>query len=214
MKLPVGWVYDDQFVVLFFWHSPTNTHTHKYVTSLAAMFYVMSQYIKEVQIAAAKLTQRQWNQKSKIQTHTLSDIQPFFTTFPPFLYICFHTIHRCRFHYMNCHYHCSFSRFLYKFCSESKKDVAISSSHPSIFSLFGFFFNFGTLSSTYVIYFTASVLRQHGGHAVDFKGEAFTFRATTAGIVATLSHCIELMSQREDAWKKRLERVRQAISFY
>ncbi|PVD19901.1 hypothetical protein C0Q70_20395 [Pomacea canaliculata] len=52
----------------------------------------------------------------------------------------------------------------------------------------------------------ASVLRQHGGHAVDFKGEAFTFRATTAGIVATLSHCIELMSQREDAWKKRLER--------
>lgn len=76
------------------------------------------------------------------------------------------------------------------------------------------FFNFGTLSSTYVIYFTASVLRQHGGHAVDFKGEAFTFRATTAGIVATLSHCIELMSQREDAWKKRLERVRQAISFY
>ncbi|KAK7492548.1 hypothetical protein BaRGS_00016214 [Batillaria attramentaria] len=52
----------------------------------------------------------------------------------------------------------------------------------------------------------ASVLQQHGGHAVDFKGEAFTFKATTAGIIATLSHCIDLMSQREEAWKKRLER--------
>lgn len=52
----------------------------------------------------------------------------------------------------------------------------------------------------------ASVLQQHGGHAPDFKGEAFTFKATTAGIIATLSHCIELMSQREEAWKKRLER--------
>ncbi|ESO88102.1 hypothetical protein LOTGIDRAFT_234681 [Lottia gigantea] len=52
----------------------------------------------------------------------------------------------------------------------------------------------------------ACILQQHGGHSVDFKGEAFTFKATTAGIVATLSHCIELMSQREEAWKKRLER--------
>ncbi|XP_050401750.1 ceramide transfer protein [Patella vulgata] len=52
----------------------------------------------------------------------------------------------------------------------------------------------------------ACILQQHGGHSVDFKGEAFTFKATTAGIVATLSHCIELMSQREEAWKKRLEK--------
>ena len=42
---------------------------------------------------------------------------------------------------------------------------------------------------------------------MDFKGEAFTFKATTAGIIATMSHCIELMSQREDAWKKKLEKV-------
>jgi collagen type IV alpha-3-binding protein len=55
--------------------------------------------------------------------------------------------------------------------------------------------------------FAESILKQHGGHSVDFKGEAFTFKATTAGIIATLSHCIELMSQREEAWKKRLERV-------
>ncbi|XP_069138572.1 ceramide transfer protein-like isoform X2 [Argopecten irradians] len=52
----------------------------------------------------------------------------------------------------------------------------------------------------------ASILQQHGGHAVDFKGESFTFKATTAGIIATLSHCMELMSQREDAWRKRLEK--------
>ncbi|XP_005104758.1 ceramide transfer protein isoform X2 [Aplysia californica] len=52
----------------------------------------------------------------------------------------------------------------------------------------------------------ASILQQHGGHAVDFKGEAFTFKATTAGIIATLSHCIELMGQREEAWKKRMDR--------
>uniref|UniRef100_T1IZW2 Ceramide transfer protein n=1 Tax=Strigamia maritima TaxID=126957 RepID=T1IZW2_STRMM len=47
---------------------------------------------------------------------------------------------------------------------------------------------------------------QHGAHAIDFKGEAFTFKATTAGILATLSHCIELMNQREDSWKRRFER--------
>ncbi|XP_013394772.1 collagen type IV alpha-3-binding protein isoform X2 [Lingula anatina] len=50
------------------------------------------------------------------------------------------------------------------------------------------------------------IFSQHGAHAIDFKGEAFTFKATTAGIVATLNHCIELMSQREDAWRKRSER--------
>lgn len=47
---------------------------------------------------------------------------------------------------------------------------------------------------------------QHGAHAVDFKGEAFTFKATTAGIIATLSHCVELMNQREESWKRRLEK--------
>ncbi|KAK3097494.1 hypothetical protein FSP39_010154 [Pinctada imbricata] len=51
-----------------------------------------------------------------------------------------------------------------------------------------------------------SVLKQHGGHAIDFKGEAFTFKATTTGIITTMSHCIDLMAQREEAWKKRLER--------
>lgn len=52
----------------------------------------------------------------------------------------------------------------------------------------------------------ASILQQHGSHAVDFKGESFTFKATTAGIIATMSHCMELMTQREEAWKKKLDK--------
>uniref|UniRef100_A0A8C5I847 Ceramide transfer protein n=1 Tax=Gouania willdenowi TaxID=441366 RepID=A0A8C5I847_GOUWI len=43
-------------------------------------------------------------------------------------------------------------------------------------------------------------------NGIDFKGEAITFKATTAGILSTLSHCIELMVKREDSWQKRLER--------
>nr|XP_020469229.1 collagen type IV alpha-3-binding protein-like isoform X2 [Monopterus albus] len=41
---------------------------------------------------------------------------------------------------------------------------------------------------------------------IDFKGEAITFKATTAGILATLSHCIDLMVKREDNWQKRLDK--------
>ena len=52
----------------------------------------------------------------------------------------------------------------------------------------------------------ADLMKQHGHHAVDFKGEAITFKATTAGILATLQYCTELMGQREDQLKKRLEK--------
>uniref|UniRef100_A0A8C7ZXK2 Ceramide transfer protein n=1 Tax=Oryzias sinensis TaxID=183150 RepID=A0A8C7ZXK2_9TELE len=45
-----------------------------------------------------------------------------------------------------------------------------------------------------------------GTNGIDFKGEAITFKATTAGILSTLSHCIELMVKREDSWQKRLDR--------
>lgn len=31
-------------------------------------------------------------------------------------------------------------------------------------------------------------------------------QATTAGILATLSHCIELMTQRESAWRRKMEK--------
>lgn len=45
-----------------------------------------------------------------------------------------------------------------------------------------------------------------GQQAMDFKGEAITFKATTAGILATLGHCIELMSQREETWHQKLSK--------
>ncbi|XP_067935028.1 ceramide transfer protein-like isoform X2 [Watersipora subatra] len=51
-----------------------------------------------------------------------------------------------------------------------------------------------------------AIFQQHGAHAIDFKGEAITFKATTAGIISTLSHCLELMGQREDAWKKKYDK--------
>uniref|UniRef100_A0A673MD38 Ceramide transfer protein n=1 Tax=Sinocyclocheilus rhinocerous TaxID=307959 RepID=A0A673MD38_9TELE len=43
-------------------------------------------------------------------------------------------------------------------------------------------------------------------NGIDFKGEAITFKATTVGILATLSHCIDLMVKREDSWQKRLDK--------
>ncbi|XP_075885651.1 ceramide transfer protein-like isoform X5 [Nelusetta ayraudi] len=49
-------------------------------------------------------------------------------------------------------------------------------------------------------------LTPKGINGIDFKGEAITFKATTAGILATLSHCIDLMVKREDSWQRRLEK--------
>ena len=57
-----------------------------------------------------------------------------------------------------------------------------------------------------LILVTKDLVLQHGIHAVDFKGEAITFKATTAGILATLAHCIDIMTQREEQWKRKLER--------
>lgn len=51
-------------------------------------------------------------------------------------------------------------------------------------------------------------LSPKGISGIDFKGEAITFKATTAGILATLSHCIDLMVKREDSWQRRLDKVR------
>lgn len=50
-------------------------------------------------------------------------------------------------------------------------------------------------------------LTPKGINGIDFKGEAITFKATTAGILATLSHCIDLMMKREDSWQRRLDKV-------
>lgn len=41
---------------------------------------------------------------------------------------------------------------------------------------------------------------------IDLRGEAITFKATTAAIVASLSHCVELMSKREEYWQKKIEK--------
>lgn len=45
--------------------------------------------------------------------------------------------------------------------------------------------------------------------AVDFKGEAITFKTTTAAVIDTLAHCAELVAQREESWRKRLEREKE-----
>lgn len=44
-------------------------------------------------------------------------------------------------------------------------------------------------------------------NTIDFKGEAITFKATTAGIIASLSHCIDLMNKREEYWKAKFDKV-------
>ncbi|XP_030764676.1 collagen type IV alpha-3-binding protein [Sitophilus oryzae] len=44
---------------------------------------------------------------------------------------------------------------------------------------------------------------------IDFKGEAITFKTTTAAVIDTLQHCAELVSQREESWRKRLDRERE-----
>ena len=44
-------------------------------------------------------------------------------------------------------------------------------------------------------------------NTIDFRGEAITFKATTAGVIQVLSHCIDLMTKREEQWKRKLEKV-------
>ena len=41
---------------------------------------------------------------------------------------------------------------------------------------------------------------------IDFRGEAMTFKATTAGLLNTLSYCVEIMSKREDTWQRKLDK--------
>lgn len=53
----------------------------------------------------------------------------------------------------------------------------------------------------------AAVLSIANAKGVDFRGESITFKATTAGILATLQHCIDIMNKREDHWQRRLDKV-------
>ncbi|XP_017486282.1 PREDICTED: collagen type IV alpha-3-binding protein-like [Rhagoletis zephyria] len=41
---------------------------------------------------------------------------------------------------------------------------------------------------------------------IDFKGESITFRATTSGVLTTLQHCVDIIAESDDLWKKKLER--------
>uniref|UniRef100_A0A671KUI4 Collagen type IV alpha-3-binding protein-like n=1 Tax=Sinocyclocheilus anshuiensis TaxID=1608454 RepID=A0A671KUI4_9TELE len=45
-----------------------------------------------------------------------------------------------------------------------------------------------------------------GSLGIDFKGEAITFKATTAGILSTLSHCIDILVKKEESWQRRLDK--------
>ncbi|XP_073696096.1 ceramide transfer protein [Garra rufa] len=45
-----------------------------------------------------------------------------------------------------------------------------------------------------------------GPLGIDFKGEAITFKATTAGILSTLSHCIDILVKREESCQRRLDK--------
>lgn len=47
---------------------------------------------------------------------------------------------------------------------------------------------------------------EHALKAVDFKGEAMTFKATAGAVLTTLQHCLDTVGQREDIWKRRLEK--------
>lgn len=41
---------------------------------------------------------------------------------------------------------------------------------------------------------------------IDFRGEAITFRETTAGVIITLQHCLDIISQKEESFKRKLDR--------
>ncbi|XP_050333096.1 ceramide transfer protein isoform X1 [Bactrocera neohumeralis] len=41
---------------------------------------------------------------------------------------------------------------------------------------------------------------------IDFKGESITFRATASGVLTTLQHCLEIIAESDDLWKRKLER--------
>jgi hypothetical protein len=67
------------------------------------------------------------------------------------------------------------------------------------------------LKSINRLFFKADRARiaDHAAMAPDFKGEAFTFKATTTGILTNFSHCIELMQQNEEKWRKKLDKVKE-----
>jgi collagen type IV alpha-3-binding protein len=49
-------------------------------------------------------------------------------------------------------------------------------------------------------------VKDHAAMGLDFKSEAYTFKAMATGILHELTHCIEIMQQREDYWRGRVEK--------
>lgn len=45
-----------------------------------------------------------------------------------------------------------------------------------------------------------------GLKSIDFKGEAITFRATTAGVLTTLQHCVDIILQKDETLKRKLDK--------
>uniref|UniRef100_A0A1B6ECM8 Ceramide transfer protein n=1 Tax=Clastoptera arizonana TaxID=38151 RepID=A0A1B6ECM8_9HEMI len=50
------------------------------------------------------------------------------------------------------------------------------------------------------------LVTEHALKAVDFKGEAMTFKATAGAVLSTLQFCLEAVGQREDIWRRRLDK--------
>lgn len=38
------------------------------------------------------------------------------------------------------------------------------------------------------------------------QGESITFRATTNGVLTTLQHCLDIINERDESWKKRIDK--------
>ena len=89
---------------------------------------------------------------------------------------------------------------------DNDEDIDDMSSHPEGSNQSNQFHTFGSMDPPSHYKDIINILQQHGAHAIDFKGESFTFKATTAGILATLTHTLEVMSQREEAWRRRMDR--------
>ncbi|XP_055389872.1 ceramide transfer protein [Condylostylus longicornis] len=50
------------------------------------------------------------------------------------------------------------------------------------------------------------IIPQNGIKPVDFKGESITFKATTSGVMITLQHCLDIITQKEELWKQKLDK--------
>lgn len=45
-----------------------------------------------------------------------------------------------------------------------------------------------------------------GLRPIDFKGESITFKATSIGVLQTLQHCLDMINQRDESWKRKIDK--------